>query len=117
MLEVPVLLMVIETIPPPFQVDDSANEIPARQFPVLGVPVVEVVAGRVGVVAVAEVLVVEVEVELELELALALELEVELEELAAELATEAWPAVHWLVAHWQVAALLQEGEPPPPQGT
>jgi len=80
---VPVLLMVIETNPPPFHVEVSANESPALQ-PALGVPEDEEVEVEV---LVPEVLVVEEEVEWELELEL--EVELELEELEAELATEA----------------------------
>jgi len=119
---VPVLLIVIETIPPPFHVDESANEIPARQFPVVaGVPLVAVVlvlvwaAGVAGVVPV-EVL-VEVELELELELELTLGTEgvegVEGAEGVEELAEHPVAAV----AHSQLSALEQVGEPPDPQGT
>jgi len=36
--EVPVLLIVIETIPPPFHDDESAKERPARQAPEAGAP-------------------------------------------------------------------------------
>lgn len=117
------MLIVIETIPPPFHVDESAKEIPARQFPVDGVPEVEV---EVLVwLDEEEVAVVEVEVEVEVEVlawlgvtgadevlvvaVVAVELE-----LAAETAD---PAEHWLVPHWQVAAFAQVAEPPPPQGT
>jgi len=129
---VPVLLIVIETIPPPFHVDESANEIPARQFPVVaGVPLVAVVLVLVWAAGVAGVVPVEVLVEVELELELELELEVELElELELTLGTEGVEGVEGAegveelaehpvaaVAHSQLSALEQVGEPPDPQGT
>jgi hypothetical protein len=125
--ELPVLLIVMETNPPPFQAEESAKEIPALHEPVepppgegLELPLLE------------ELLEVEVEVEAaaadedEDEDEEALELEAELEELDAldepgvlglVLLETADPDVHWEVEHWHVAASEHEGEPPPPQGT
>jgi len=68
------------------------------------------VAGADEVLVVAVVAVVAVdawELELELEAVVVVVVEVE----------TADPALHPGVAHWQVAASAQVGEPPPPQGT
>jgi hypothetical protein len=97
--EDPVLLIVSETNPPPFQVEESAKEMPALQVPLeplLG-------EGFTGVVPEPLELLVDVEVEDEdtdedeLD-----ELEDELTLLEDELPVLliAEPAVHWEVEHW-----------------
>jgi hypothetical protein len=129
--EVPVLVIVIETIPPPFHVELSAKEIPDLQLPLVPLEEEEDEEGCVEVLVLVEggttapeELLVEVEVEVAVD---ATEDEDEDEELAWEEEELAWveeleleledPEVHPLVEHSQVAALLHEGEPPPPQGT
>jgi len=123
-----VLLIVIVTNPPPFHVDESANEMPALhdvddplEGGVTGVepelPEEEEVAVELELELAAELELLAVETELETELLAVeteLELELELELLAVD--TEE-PAEQSVVAHSQVAASLHEGEPPPPHGT
>jgi len=84
--------MVMVIAPPSFQVDERANEIPARQ-----VPDVEEVTGVLGVSGLLE------------ELALALVLEVLIDGAEESLEHE--------IGHSQLDVSEQEGEPPPPQGT
>jgi len=131
-----VLLIVMETRPPPFHEEETAKEVPALQVPVAPLEGVGVTPPLLLLLLLLpEELLVDVEVgvaeealededEEELELA-AEELAAELEELEdeAELAeleataTEDPELQFWPVAHWQEAALAQVGEPPPPQGT
>lgn len=121
--EDPVLLIVMLTSPPLFQLLERAKEVPALH--VLAEPLEGV--GLVPVFEEAEVL-VEVEgaalEEDELEELEEdededdddeLDEEEELEELGEGVEDPALQ-LPW-VAHWQVAASEQEGEPPPPQGT
>jgi hypothetical protein len=128
----PVLLIVMETRPPPFHEEETAKEVPALQVPVAPLEGVGVTPPPLLLLLLLlpEELLVDVEVEVaeealededEEELELAAELE-ELEDEAelAELettATEDPELQFWPVAHWQEAALEQVGEPPPPQGT
>lgn len=100
------LLIVMETIPPPFQVDERAKEVPALQ--VLGDPL----EGLGLVPPLEEDELEELEEDEEVD-----ECELD-EEDALEAELEADPALQLpCVAHSQVAASEQEGEPPPPQGT
>lgn len=109
------MLIVMLIMPPSFHVDDSANDIPARQVTddddSLDDDVEVDVAGVAGVVCVPLVLVVAVEEEEAVVTVLAVAV------LATELDDEADPAEHAAELHSHVEAWEHEGEPPPPQGT
>lgn len=117
------LLIVMETRPPPLQVEETAKEVPALHEladPLEGVgvtpPFEEVEVDVEGAEEdELEELEVDEEDEDELDEEEALEEELELEDAVA---LEVDPALQlpW-VAHWHWAASEQEGEPPPPQGT
>lgn len=132
--EDPVLLIVMVTRPPPLHEEETAKEVPALQVPVDpldGVGLTPLLPDELEV----EVEGVELDEEELEELAwleeeeLAEELawleeeeleeeeELDEEEELAELETESPESQFCWVAHWQVAASEQDGEPPPPQGT
>jgi hypothetical protein len=117
--EEPVLLIVMETIPPPFHVEETAKDVPALHVPVdplegVGVtpPLLEELEVAVEGAALEEDELEELEEdeddEDELDEEEALEEELEADDPALQLP--------WVV-HWHWAASEQEGEPPPPQGT
>lgn len=116
------MLIVMVIIPPSFHVEDSANDIPARQVAdddSLDDDVEVDVTGVVGVVCVPLVLVlvlVLVAVEEE-EAVVATVLVVAVLATLELLDDEADPAEHGAVLHSHEEAWEHVGEPPPPQGT